>query len=313
MAVALSRVLLALSLVAAAVTAAGCGREEASGGAAGVEVVATTTHAADFVRNVGGERVGVRSLLRPGTDPHEFEPRPGDVRAVAEADLVVRSGGEVDEWLEDVLDNAPADVARLTLIDSVRAAGGAGDRGDPHWWQDPRNVEAAAGAIRDALARADPDGATGYRANAARYVRRLRQLDRGIAACMARVPARERKLVTTHDAFGHYARRYGIEQLGTVVSSLSSQAQASAGEVDRLVRRIRSEGVKAIFPESALNARLEKAIARESGAKVGPRLWADALGPEGSSGETYLEAMATNTEEMVRGFTGGRVTCRPPA
>jgi ABC-type Zn uptake system ZnuABC Zn-binding protein ZnuA len=297
--------LLPILLAAAALATAGCGREDTEG-SGGLSVVATTTQAADMVRNVGGEAVSVRALLEPSADPHEFEPRPSDARAVAEADLVVRSGGDLDEWLGDLIDNAGGDAQRLTLIDSVERIGD-----DPHWWQDPRNAERAVPAIRDALAAADPGAAASFHRNAAAYTKKLRSLDRGIARCMASVPAGERKLVTTHDALDYFARRYDIEVVGALIPSLSSQAQPSAGETDRLVKQIEREGVKTIFPESALSPKLEEAVARETGAAVGGALWADALGPEGSSGATYVDAMAANTAELVKGLTGGRQSCRP--
>ena len=122
---------------------------------------------------------------------------------------------------------------------------------------------------------------------------------------MQSIPEEQRKLVTTHDALGYYADRYEIEVVGAAIPALTTQAQPSAGEVDELVAQIEEEGVNAIFPEAGVNAELEDAIADETGAVVGEELWADTLGPEGSSGETYLEAMAANTEALADGFTGG--------
>jgi ABC-type Zn uptake system ZnuABC Zn-binding protein ZnuA len=297
------RLVLALAAVAVLVIA-GCGDDEGSADGGGVQAVATTTHAGDLLANVGGERVDVRVLLTPNSDPHEYEPRPSDARAVAESALVVRSGGDLDEWLGDVLENAGGDAEVLTLLDAVRARGD-----DPHWWQDPRNAVLAVGAIRDALIEADPGSAAEYRRNAARYAERIEALDSRIAACMAAIPARRRKLVTTHDAYGYFAARYDIEVIGAVIPSLSSQARPSAGDTAALVRQIRREGVEAVFPESALDPRLERAIAREAGAEVGESLYADALGPEGSAGDTYLGALAHDADALARGFTGGERDC----
>jgi zinc/manganese transport system substrate-binding protein len=292
------------ALLAVALAAAGCGREDARGSAS-VNAVATTTHVADLLQNVGGARVSVHSLLKPNSDPHEYEPRPSDARAIAEADVIVRSGGELDAWLDDLLDNARDDSARVNLIDSVQRIGD-----DPHWWQDPRNAERAVTAIRDTLVKADPDGADSYRRNAGSYLAKLRRLDSQIAGCMAEVPAEQRKMVTTHDAFEYFAERYDVNIVGALIPSLSTNAQPSAGETARLVDQIRAEHVKTIFPESALNPKLERAVARETGAHVSRALWADALGPKGSDGATYLSAMASNARELVRGFTDGHQTCR---
>ena len=291
-----------LMLVLALVGGSGCGDDGGSPG--GRSVVATTTQVADMVRLVGGERVEVEGMLRPGGDPHDYEPRPSDVAAVARAELVFRSGGEVDEWLDEVIGNAGGDADVITLLDSVERGGD-----DPHWWQDPRNVLLALEAIRRQLARIDPAGRAAYARNAERAARRLRELDRAIAACVERVPRAKRKIVSTHDSLGYLARRYGIEVVGAVIPSLSTQAQASAGDVEELVEQIRRERVEAIFPESAVNPDIERAIAREAGATVGAPLYADSLGPEGSAGERYLGALAHDARALVRGMSGGLVDC----
>jgi ABC-type Zn uptake system ZnuABC Zn-binding protein ZnuA len=293
-------------------TVAGCAALLAatgSGGEAGSRptVVATTTQAADLARGVAGDRAEVRGVLEPNSDPHDYEVRPGDVKALARAELVVRSGGDIDGWLDGAIDSAGADAPVVDLLDR---AGPEGD--DPHWWQDPRRAETAVEAIGAALAKADPAGRTAYEANADRAVRRLRALDAGVRRCIGRIPPSERVLVTTHDALGYYARRYGLRVVGTVIPSLSTQAQASAGDLSELVDTIRREGVKAIFAESAVNASVEDAIAQETGARVGRPLWADALGPEGSSGATYEGSIRANTAAIVEGLTGGERTCSFP-
>ena len=305
----LTLLLLPLTLPPAAL-ASGCGDEAGAGSGSGVNVVATTTQVGDLVRNVGGERVDLHQILQPNTDPHEYEPRPSDVKSVADAALTVRSGGDVDDWLKDVLDNAGGSAPVLTLSEHVHTRTGDSGDLDPHWWQDPRNAELGVKAIRDALAKADPKGAAAYRRHAARYLTRLDRLDRQTAACIDRIPARLRKLVTTHDALGYYAARYGLEVIGAVIPSLSSQAQASAGDVQRLVDQIRAEKVKAVFPESSVNPDIERAIARESGATIGDKLYADSLGQKGSAGETYIGALSADAGALVRGMSGGRVSCR---
>jgi zinc/manganese transport system substrate-binding protein len=287
-----------------------CGGDGGSGGGqAHLTAVATTTQVADLVANVGGERVDVEGILSPGGDPHAYEPRPSDAAALADAAVVFKSGGDVDGWLDELIDNAGADAEVVSLIDHVRTT----QDQDPHWWQDPRNAILAVAAVRDALIDADPEGRDIYRRNAAAYTRRLKRLDSAIAACMAKVPTGQRKLVTTHDALGYFAARYDIEVVGALIPSLSTQAQPSVKDIAALVDQIRDEGVKAIFPETAINDRLEQAVSREAGAEVGKPLLADSLGREGSAGDTYLEAMASNTEAMVDGMTAGAVACRPRA
>lgn len=288
-----------LSLVAA-----GCGDGEPDSDAE-TSVVATTTQVTDLVRNVAGDRAAVSGILAANSDPHEYEPKPSDATAVSEADLIVDSGGDLDPWLNDLIAASGSEAPELTLIDSVDTLEGE----DPHWWQNPTNAVAAVETIRDELSEIDPGGADEYAANADVYIKKLDELDRSIADCMDGVPAAQRKLVTSHDALGYYADRYGVEIIGAAIPALTTQAQPSAGETAALVDLIRSEGVSAVFPEAGVSAELEEAIATEAGASIGGELWADALGPEGSDGDTYIKAMEANTAKLIDGFTGGERTC----
>ena len=289
----------------------GCG-----GGATGapdgkVAVVASTTQIADFTRAVGGDRVSVTQLLRPNTDPHDFEPRPSDVASTADARLILGNGLGLDPWLDDVADNAGAKPRPVYLgahVPVVRP-GEDGEPGDPHWFQDPANVEAAVELIRDRLKQVDPADVAGYDRRAEAYLRRLGMLDAGITRCMAQVEPAERKLVTDHDAFGYFAQRYGIRVVGAVIPSQTTQSQPSAGDIADLAQTVEREHVQAIFPEEALNPKLAEALARQTGATAQYKLYGDTLGPEGSRAETYLGMEATNADAMVRGFTGGGKGC----
>jgi zinc/manganese transport system substrate-binding protein len=300
------RTLLAAAL-AVALTAAGCA---APGGSSDgrLDVVATTTQVADFVRAVGGDAVEVHPILRPNTDPHEYEPRPDDVRATGGADLVVVSGDGLDGWMSHVLDQSGADPG---VVDLSRARL---DRlpGDSHWWHDPRNVEAAIPVLRAALTRADPAHGAAFARNAAAYGARLRRLDHGIARCLARVPAARRALVTSHDAFGYFAERYGIQVIGAVIPSQTTEAQPSAGALARLSEQVRRHHVHAIFPESSASPKLAEALARQTGARSDLVLYGDTLGPAGSPGATYLGMERANALAMLEGFTGSDRGCRLP-
>jgi len=321
---------LALAVVCLAPLAvAGCGDDDASSAAGGgdVTVVATTTQAADLARAVAGDRAKVVGLIPANADPHDYEVRPGDVKALADADVVIRSGGDVDDWLTEAIESSGADARELVLIDKVDKLEGDHEHGDkhaaeeehgnqddvdPHWWQDPRNAAKAVAAIEAELSAADAGGAATYARNADAYTARLTALDRAVAKCIDRIPPAQRKLVTTHDALGYYAERYGLEVVGAVIPSLSTQAQASAGEVDELVETIKREQVKAIFAESSVNPKLEQVVADQAGAEIGKALWADTLGPEGSDGDTYLKSIAANTRAIAEGLSGGAVSCTLP-
>ncbi|HYU59848.1 MAG TPA: zinc ABC transporter substrate-binding protein [Solirubrobacterales bacterium] len=292
---------------------AGCGDGGGGSASSGVEVAATTTEVADLAANVAGDRADVEGILAPNSDPHEYEPRPSDAEAVADADLILQSGGDLDLWLDQIVESAGTEAPVVTLIDSVQTIAGEGEGGepevDPHWWQDPTNAIAAVEQIRDSLIEVDPDGAGEYRENAKTYVSRLERLDSRIEACIERIPADQRKLVTSHDALGYLANRYDMEVIGAAIPALTTQAQASSGETADLVDLIRTEGVKAVFPEAGVSQQLEDAIANETGAEIGGVLWADALGPPDSSGATYIDSMAANAATMVDGLTGGAQSC----
>jgi len=279
-----------------------------------VKVVATTTQVADFVREVGGEVIEVEQILQPNSDPHDYEPRPSDVEAVADAELVFLSGRGLDDWAEELVSDSGGDarIVDLGAIGPIRLAGEGNEKEselDPHWWHDPRNVEAAARGIESALLVADPSQKAKLTGNADAYVAEVRALDAGIARCIDSVPASERKLVTDHDAFGYFANRYGIEIVGTVIPSQTTQAQASAKDLSELAQTIEAESVKAVFPESSLSAGVVEAIARQTGASADYTLYGDTLGPEGSSGDTYLRMEEANADAVVRGLTAGGRGC----
>jgi ABC-type Zn uptake system ZnuABC Zn-binding protein ZnuA len=298
-------------LVAAGI--AGCG--SASGGGNGIKVVATTTQLGDLARNVGGRDVAVTQILKPNSDPHDYEPRPKDVEDTAGARVVFENGDNLDKWMGKVVSQAGGnptvvDVGRSVPVKVAgESSGPEASRYDPHWWHDPVNAEAAVKTIRDALVRADPSAKVSYERNASAYLAKLKRLDRGIRRCFGSVPASQRRLVTDHDAFNYFASRYRIDVIGAVIPSQTTQAQASAGDVAKLSSLIRKEHVKAVFPESSINPKLAKAIARQTGASSDYTLYGDTLGPHGSSGATYLTMERANADQMTRGFTGGQEGC----
>jgi len=303
-----ARRLLALPtlLAALSLTAVGCATERGHYDANGrLRVVASTTQLADIARHVGGGAVDVHQLLRPNSDPHDYEPRPKDVEATADAAVVIVNGAGLDAWMDDVIANAGG---HPTVVDA-----GAGRpivrAGDPHWWHDPRNVLHAIGLIRAALTVADPAARTRIDRSATAYANAIRALDRDIARCIGAVPHDERKLVTDHDALGSFAARYGLRIVGTILPAQTSEAQPSARDVARLVALIRREHVRAVFPESSVNARLAEAIAHQTGASATLKLYGDSLGPAGSPGATYIGMERTNADRIVRGLTGGARGC----
>ena len=285
-----------------------CGSDRADAGGSAVNAVATTPVVADLVREAGGSEVAVDQILAPNSDPHEYEPRPDDVTALADADVIFASGGELDSWVGKAIDQSGSDARLVTLSDSIADPLPSSDDGeqgiDPHWWHDPRNVEQVLPVIAEALAIADPSDGRAFERNARAYAVRVRALDRSLARCYASIPESERKLVTDHDAFGYLARRYDIEIVGAVIPALTTQAQPSAGELSDLREVIEREGVAAVFPESSVNSDLAEAIAEQTGASADHDLYGDTLGPAGSSGATYTEAERANADSIAEGLTG---------
>jgi ABC-type Zn uptake system ZnuABC Zn-binding protein ZnuA/ABC-type Mn2+/Zn2+ transport system permease subunit len=296
------------TLAAAAILVAGCG---GNGGDSRPVVVATTTQLADFARNVGGNAVDVHQILRPNTDPHEYEPRPADVQATANAKVVFASGDDLDSWIGKVVDQSGARAKVVVVGDAARTQlpGSGGEKVDPHWWHDPHNAEAAVERIRAELGAAVPSAREAFDQRAAAYVRQIDVLDNRIARCFATIPVTQRKLVTSHDAFGYFAHRYGISVVGAIVPSQAAEAQPSAGAVAKLVDQVKREHVRAVFFESGPASKLAKAVAAQTGAIGNLRLYGDTLGPEGSPAGTYLGMEHANADAMMRGFTGGKRGC----
>jgi ABC-type Zn uptake system ZnuABC Zn-binding protein ZnuA/ABC-type Mn2+/Zn2+ transport system permease subunit len=270
----------------------------------GIAIVATTTQLADITRAVGAGAIDVHGILQPSSDPHGFEPRPSDAEAIADARLVVESGLGLDPWVGRLAPGGSRvlDVSRTIPI--VRP-------GDPHWWHDPRNVEAAATAIGKALARIDPAHAATYRTSARAYVARVSRLDAAIATCFGTVPARDRLLVTDHDALGYAAARYGIRVVGAIFPSQSVEGATSVESLGSLIDAVRRLHVRAVFPEVALNGGLARQIAQATGARSDLALYGDSLGPAGSGAATYLAMAWTNATRMVVGMGGTPGRCAP--
>jgi ABC-type Zn uptake system ZnuABC Zn-binding protein ZnuA len=267
-----------------------------------VNVVATTTIIADFVRVVGGDRVTVVELVKPGVDPHEYEPTPQDVQRLAQADLIVINGVGLEAFLGKLLEQSGGNKPVAVLSRGVKIRKGSGDNekgGDPHIWLNPLNAKIMVDNLADALSKVDPAGADIYRANADAYKQQLDALDKSIEEQISTIPKDRRKMVTNHDAFGYYIDRYGLTFVGSVIPSLETNAQPSAQQVAEMVKKIKQQKVPAIFTESTLNPKLEEQIAQDAGVKVVASLYADSLGPPGSPAATYLGMMQANTAAIV--------------
>lgn len=296
----------------------------ASGGGSdserGLRVVATTTQIGDFARNVGGDRIALTVLLKPNQDAHDFELEPSQVRAIAEADLVLQNGLGLDGFLERALNGSHAHVATLSSGVTTREGGHThddhvdehdgehhdddGHNHDPHVWFSIENAGRMVENLRDALIAEDGANADYYRENADRYLEQLEALDAEIQSLVEAVPEHCRKLVTSHDVIGYFAESYGFEVIGSVIPSTTSEAQPSAANIRDVVRLIRDEGVPAIFAEASMSSSVAQQVAREAGVEVVDDLYGDSLGPEGSEGATYVDMMRSNAHKITEALKG---------
>ena len=285
-----------------------------------LQVVASFSILADLVENVGGDAVQVTTLIGPGVDAHTYDPAPADLVVLAEADVIFENGLGFEPWLEGFFASTQPPGTRIVVTEGIAPREAdtededaehqegeelAPGEFDPHAWHDVANVVVMVGAIRDALAAADPANAELYEANAASYVAELEALDAAIREQVATLPEDRRKLVTSHDTFGYFADAYGLEVLGTALGSLSTEAgDPSARDIATLIAQIQETGVPAIFAENVANPDLMESIAAEAGVELAPPLYTDALGPEGSPGETYVGMMQSNVTTIVDALEG---------
>jgi zinc/manganese transport system substrate-binding protein len=280
--------------------------------AAPVNVVASFSILADMTRAVGGEDVAVTALVGPDGDAHVYQPTPADAKALAGAGLVVVNGLGFEGWIDRLIKSSgykgPVTVAStgaklLKGADSHAHNHKDGqDHGavDPHAWQSVANAQVYADNILAGLTAAAPDKAEALKARHSAYRAQLQVLEEEIKAGFAAVPPKERKIVTTHDAFAYFGKAYGVIFMSA--TGVSTESEASAGDVARLIRQIKKEKVKAVFVENISDPRLVQRIAAESGATLGPKVYSDALSAAGDAA-TYVGMMRSNAKAFSAALT----------
>lgn len=264
-------------------------------------VIASFSILADMVRQIGGSAVAVATLVPADGDAHDYQPKPSDLRALNGARLVVLNGLGLEGWMDRLLQAsgyAGPVVIATQGITARRMDAHGGMATDPHAWQDLRHGVIYARNIADGLVRADPANAAIYRAGLAGYVGETERTDAWTLAQLADIPADRRKILTSHDAFGYFGARYGIEFQG--VQGIDTEAEPSARGIAALVRQIRAENIRAVFVENMTNPKLAQAVARETGAVVGPVVYSDALSPPGGPADTYLGMFRHNVPLFAR-------------
>ncbi|KRE24686.1 metal ABC transporter substrate-binding protein [Bosea sp. Root483D1] len=274
-----------------------------------LSVVASFSILGDFVREIGGERVAVTLLVGPDGDAHVYSPTPADAKTVAGAKLVVVNGLKFEGWLTRLIKSSGTKATIATATTGITPLKLADDHGhghggeDPHAWQSVANARLYVGNVRDALIAADSAGKAAYEANATAYLAKLDGLESEIKATVARIPADRRKAITSHDAFGYFVKAYGVAFIAP--QGVSTEAEASAKDVARIIRQIKAEKVPAVFLENITNPRLAEQIARESGAKIGGRLYSDALSAADGPAGTYIAMMKHNISQIEKALVAG--------
>jgi zinc/manganese transport system substrate-binding protein len=272
--------------------------------------IATTSIIADLVRNVGGDRIDVKALVGANADAHVYSPTPGDAKEVAAATVVFVNGLGLEGWLPRLVSASGSKAPVVTVTKDVppRRMPDEHHPGkttiDPHAWQSIADAKIYVTNIRDALAAADPAGKAVYDANAQAYLARLDDLDNEVRAAIAAIPAERRKIITTHEAFGYFGAAYGMSFIAP--EGVSTESEASAKDVARIIRQIKKQKIPAVFLENVSDPRLIAQIARETGAAIGGKLYSDALSEPSGPAATYIDMMRHNARELAKAL-GGRV------
>lgn len=281
-------------VVATAFAVSACGSEP-------MVVASFSSILTEVAEQVGGNHIVVEGLVKAGVDPHEYEPKPSDLKVVSGSRLILTSGKHLEQYLNKLSEATGGNATLLQVGDSLPSlqlrseTGGEDAILDPHWWHSVANVKQATKVVRDALIKLDLAHKDAFEKNAEAYQAKLNELEGWVKRKVAELPRDKRKLVTSHDAFQYFARDYGFTILA--VEGLSTETEPSNRHVSELIDTVKKQGVKAIFLESTLNPKVTQEITRETGAKIGGTLDADGLGPDDRG--TYAGMMKHNVSTIV--------------
>jgi zinc/manganese transport system substrate-binding protein len=259
-----------------------------------LKAVATFSILGDFVREVGGDRVDLVTLVGPDADAHTYQPKPTDARILAGAQVLVSNGLGFEGWIDRLAEAAGFKGRRIV------ASAGATPDADPHCWQDVGCARRYVANIADGLSVADPANAAGYRERAAQYDQRLAALDAWIRREIATIPSERRQAITGHASFRYFSRAYAVRF--DAPRGYSTDSEPTARDVANLIRQVREQKTRALFIENMTNPALVAEIARDSGAVVGPRLYSDALSKPGGPAPTYEAMMRHNVSALIEGM-----------
>jgi zinc/manganese transport system substrate-binding protein len=265
-----------------------------------LKVVASFSILGDFVKNVGGDRVEVTTLVGPNGDVHVYTPAPADAKKIADARLVVINGLGLEGWLPRLVQSSGSKAAIVTATDGIVPLK-SGSAADPHAWQSVANAKVYVANIRDALVAADPADAAAFRANADGYLAKLDGLDSDVRVAMAQIPAARRRVISTHGAFGYFAAAYGVDFIAPL--GVSTDSEASARDIADIITQIRVAKIPAVFVENISDPRLIQRISAETGAGIGGTLYSDGLTGEKGDAPTYIDMVRHNIKALNHALT----------
>lgn len=264
-----------------------------------IRVVSSASIFQDMAKRIGGEHITSETIVPIGSDPHTYEPTPSDVTMVQKADLILVNGLTFEEWINALIDNSGTTAPTKTITEGIEPIQSEKytNAYDPHAWMDASNGLIYIKNILDALMKVDNEHADYYKANYDSYRKELEDLDNYIVQQIERIPVAQRVLITSHDAFAYFGKRYGLSL--NAIMGISTQAEARSSDIIRVTKAIRDNQVPAIFVESTINPKLILQVAADNDVVVGGELYADSVGKKGSAGDSYLKMLRHNTDVIT--------------
>lgn len=256
-------------------------------------VIASFSIIGDMAREIAGDNIELKILVGANADAHEYEPTTNDAKNIANADLVLINGLGLEGWLERLIKSSDYKRTVATVSNGSEYI-----KNDPHAWQNIANGKIYVANIRDALVKIDKAHAEEYQKNSADYLKKLDELDSWVKSEIARIPSEKRNVISTHDAFQYFAKTYGVNFIALV--GLSTQSQASAADMARIIDQVRARKIKAVFLENMSDSRMMKQLEKDAGAHIGGTLYSDSLSAKNEAAPTYIAMFRHNVMELVR-------------
>lgn len=266
-------------------------------------VVSTASIFADMAELIGGDEVRIESVVPIGGDPHTYEPTPSDAQLIASADLIIKNGLTFEGWLSELIENSGTKAEVKLITEGIKPIGSQtyANSSDPHAWMDASNGLKYIENVKDALVKLRPELKEQFEFNYGVYRQQIEDMDTYIQAEINKIPAAQRVLITSHDAFQYYGRRYGV-RLESVLGT-STDAQVQTSDMKRLVQVIKETGVPAVFVESTINPKLLEQLAEDNGVSIGGQLYSDSIGDKDSPAPSYLDMLKHNTNTIVKALS----------